>query len=486
MIRKFLGDFAAYGLGDLIIKASVFITLPVYSRVLTTEDYGEWNILVTGVGLLSAFLVLGGDAAYARLFFTTKTHEEQQTMTSTWFAFLALWSSSLVLICVLFSRPIAAWALDKPEHASLVILSLLAAPFGLINSMCAQALRNRFQARQFVFWNVTSAVLSIGFSVFAAGVLQWGIGGILAGALLANVLMLPIRLWTIRDLIRLRFSFDILKQLLKFGVPLVPTSLAYWIFASSDRILLGQLADLSQVGLYAVANQITSALGFLYGAMGQAWSPRAVALYEVDAAQASQVFGQMLTYFLIFFGVLCVGVSAFGYEMIKVLSTPEYYPAAAAVGPLALGFVAYASTQVTGIAISLKNRTYYFAAFSWVAAILNVILNILFIPQFGLMATAWSTAASYIFLTVGYAFVSQRLWAITYEMRRVLLVVGLTLAFTIAAPLLPQTDLLMGILIKSAYCLLFVGMLVLLGVVNRREWNAIAGILQPLRARVTS
>lgn len=480
MIRKFLGDFLAYGISDLLIRASAFITLPIYSRALSTADYGTWNTLITGVGLLNAILALGGDSAYARYFMAAKTQDEQKTITSTWFSFLALWSSALVIICILFSAPIAEWVLKEAELAPLVILSLLAAPVGLINAMCAQALRNRFQTRQFAFWNVTGAVLSIGLSVGGV-VLGWGVAGILTGVLIAALIVLPFRLWIIRDLLQPRFSLPYLRELLRYGVPLVPVSLAYWVFASSDRILLGQLADFSQVGFYAVASQLASILGFIQGALGQAWVPRAMLLYETDPASAARIFGQMLTYFLTLFGVLSVGVSAFANEIILLFTTDAYLPAATAVAPLALAFVAYASTQVTSISITLKNRTEYFSLLSWLAAVLNVGLNLLFIPQFGLLAAAWSTTAAYLFLTAAYAFVSQRLWSVQYEVSRIVKVTAFTLGFSVLPALFPELNGVTGILLKIGYCLLYFGLLCITGVITQREWTAAVDIVRSIR-----
>ena len=483
MIRKFLGDFAIYGVGDIIIKMTGFVTLPIYSRLLSVEGYGTWNLILAGVGMISAILILGGDSAYIRLFFFFFSEDEQRSITSTWFAFLALWSVTITLVCVAFSEPIAAWALDQPEAALLVALGLLAAPVGLINAMCAQTLRNQFRARQFVFWNVFSAVLSVGSSLAGVVIFHLGVAGVLGGALAAGLVMLPIRLWTVRSMLRLRFSLPLLKELLAYGVPLMPGSVAYWVFASSDRLLLGQLTNIAQVGLYAVANQIANLIGFLYGALGQAWVPRSTALYETDRDSAASVFGQMLTYFLVLFGIMSVGITAFAPEIISLLSTPEFVPAAIAVGPLALGYVAYASTQVTSMSIMLTKKTYYLTILAWVAAVLNVVLNLLLIPQLGMVAAAWSTTLAYVFLTLAYLVISQRLWAITYETRRALFCIALTVIFTLAASRLPQPDLVAGLVLKAAYCLLFLASLAVVGVIDRREWGALSTLLRQVRAR---
>jgi O-antigen/teichoic acid export membrane protein len=480
IFRDLFKDLLVYGTGDIFLKAAAFITLPFYTRIFTPEEYGMWSFVVTAVGLLNSIMILGGDSAYGRLFFEAKSEEEKRLITSTWFGFLALWSVGLVALCLPLTRLFSAWSFGTNEYALLFTLTLLAAPLTLINTMCGQALRNRFQARLFATMNVLSTLLSVGFSLFAAVGLKLGLTGVLGGVLFAALIILPVRLWTVRDLLRPAFSLRFLRNLLSFGVPLVPSSLAYWIFAVSDRILLGKLSTMEQLGLYAVANHVTSILALLNGSLGQAWSPHAVRVYEEQRESAPVFFGRVLTYILAGFGLLSVGITTFSHEILKVLSTPSFYAASLAIGPMALGVAAYATTHVTAIGISLMKKTYYFTLFSWAAASLNVGLNALLIPMWGMIAASWTTMAAYLFLTVAYLIVSQQLWPVAYEKRRTLVVAGLTFIFTIGAPLLPALSPIFSVVIKSVYCSAFVGLLFLLKGLDNREWGV---LLTLIRAR---
>ena len=478
LFRNLFKDLLTYGTCDIILKAAIFITLPLYTRIFTPEDYGIWSFVVTAVGLLGAILILGGDSAYARFFFESKSEEEKQLVTSTWFGFLALWSVVMIGLCTPLIGLFSLWSFGTSRYALLFTLTLLAAPLTLINTMCGQALRNRFQARLFAIMNVVTTLLSVGFSLFGAVVLELGLTGVLGGALFAALVILPVRLWTVRDLLRPVFSWRALRNLLAFGVPLVPSSLAYWVFAGSDRILLGKLSTLEQVGLYSVANQVTGVLGLFNGALGQAWSPHAVRLYEEQRESAPAVFGRVMTYILAGFGFLSVGITTFAREALMVLSTPPFYMARLAIGPLALAFVAYASIQVTAAGISLTKKTHYFALFSWAAALFNVGVNMLLIPIWGMMAASFTTLAAYLFLTVAYLIVSQKLWPVAYEKRRALVVVGLTFLFTLAAPILPSLSLIFSVIVKFFYCLAFVGLLFLLRGLDEREWGALLAFMR--------
>jgi len=466
-------DIAVYGFGDLLLKAAAFITVPIYTHLFTPEDYGIWSFIATITSLLSGILILGGDSAYARFFFAAQTLAEKQRVTSSWFAFLALWSTAVTLLCLPFMGRFSGWAFGTERYGALFLLSLLAGPLVLLNTMCSQILRNEFRARLFTLLNLVSTMLSISLSLVGAVGFGLGLAGVLSGTLVAAGLMLPVRLWTARRMLRWQVSPPLLRAMLRFGLPLVPTSLAYWVFASSDRIVLGKLSTLDQLGLYSVANSLTSVLGVVYGALGQAWSPYAIRLYEDQPEVAPQFFGQILTYILLGFGGCCVAVTAFAPELLVLLSKPAFYPAALAVGPLALGFMAYASTQVTAIGLTLTKQTRYFAAFSGAAALLNLALNVALVPLWGMLASSWATAISYIFLTLAYLAVAQRLWPVIYETRRVVITGVATLGFTIAAPFLPDLHWLATLGLKIAYCLAYGGLLFLLKVIDPRIGQAL-------------
>jgi O-antigen/teichoic acid export membrane protein len=274
------------------------------------------------------------------------------------------------------------------------------------------------------------------------------------------------------------FRISLLGELLRFGVPIVPSNVAWWVFGLSDRIVLGRLGTLQDVGLYSVANSATSGMSLLAGSLMQGWSPHAVSLYEEQEQEAARLYGRMLTYIIVGFGVLAVTVTAFGQELLSILATSKFQDAATAIGPLALSQVAAASLQITGAGMSLKKKTSYLAVFAWGAAVLNVVLNLALVPRFGMLASAWATFAAFAFLTGAYFLASQRLWRVAIERRKTLIAVVVTTAFTVAVPLLPDLSLLPGLAMKAAYVLTCVAALILLGAVDRREVAVIGGIVR--------
>lgn len=482
--RRLSRDFLVYGFGEVAVKLFSLVTLPIYTRIFEPAEYGALSIILTLAGFLMAIVILGGDSAYARFFFAARTFEERQLITSTWIGFLAMWSVAVVLVLLPFSPQIADWALSGDVRAALIAVPLLSVPIVLVNRMCAQVLRNEFRATALTGLNFASIGLTVGIGLFVAVVLKMGVLGILIGSLCGEALMLPVRIWFARGMLRASFSRRVLGPLLAFGIPLVPISLAYWVFQVSDRIFLAQLSTLQQVGLYSVAASLVGLTSIAISALGQAWSPHAVRVYEEEPDYAPKLFGRMMTYVLAGFGFLCVGITVFAPELLAVLTGAAFSGAAVAVGPLAIGMVAYASTQITAGGISLRMRTKYLAIHSWLAALLNVGLNLVLIPRFGMLGAAWASMIAYTFLTLAYLVTSQRLWAVTYETRRSLIIVAVTIALTVAGGLLPSLPLAQAIAVKGAYCLLFPAALFGLRAFDQRERRAFAVVVGAARRHI--
>jgi O-antigen/teichoic acid export membrane protein len=464
--RRIGRDVLVYASGDVVVRATGLITLPVYTRIFDPHRYGVLSFIWGAQALFTTVIALGGDSAYVRFFFEAKTHEARQQLTSTWLGFLALWSLGVVALLVPFSGLFSQASFNTRAHGLAVAFGLLTAPVLLGHIMVGQVLRNQFQTRLFTVLNVSTMLLATAGGLVGGALLDLGIDGVLGGMLVGYLAMLPVRLWSARSMFRRAFSSRLLRETLRFGLPLVPASIAIWIFELSDRFVLAKLSTLDEVGFYSVAASVTSVLGLGVTAVGLAWTPHAVSLYESAREDASRLIGRMGTLLLVAFGLIAVIVSVFAHQLVSIVAGPGYSRAELAVGPLALAFVAYASTQVTATGISLMKKTKYIVVITWAAALLNVALNVALVPVGGMVASAWATLASYILLTLAYLGVSQRLWRVQYETRKAVAVSVLTLAFVGLAPVLPTLAPALAVLIGMVYVGCYVGLLLALKVID--------------------
>jgi O-antigen/teichoic acid export membrane protein len=474
-VDRVFRDTLIYGIGDVFVRAAAVITIPIYTRIFSPEEFGVLSFVLTAALLLSAVVIVGGDSAYTRYFFATPDHASRKVLTSTWFAFLTLEATLISVALLPFTDALSEWAFDTERYASLFTLALVTTPVVLLATMCGQTLRNEFRAAAFAAQNVLMFAVGVGAGLVLVLGFDRGLGGVIAGTLIGAVAVLPARLWSVRSYLGPVFSPDLLGKLLRFGLPLVPGSIAFWTMLVSDRLLLGKLGSISELGLYAVASGVAAVLLFANAAFAQAWSPHALLEYERDPVAATLFYARVLTYLLAGFGVLAIVVCAFAPELVGMLADESYGGAAQAVPALALGAWAYVTTNVTSLGLALAYRTALLPFLAVGGAILNVVLNVALVPSYGMLGSAWATAAAYTAVTVSYAVVSQRYVRIPYQVRHGTVAVGLTLGFAAATLVLPGGRAHAA---AAALCVLgYVGALVATGVLTRRQ----LGRLTPVR-----
>lgn len=476
-VRALVKDAFTYGAGTALVRFFSFLTLPLFTRAFDPAEYGVLGLALAIQGLLGPLLILGGDSAYARFFFEARTVRAKRLVTSTWIPFLAVWSMGVTLLLLPLSGVMARYLFDDSSRAWVMALALLGCPVTVINRMLGEVLRNQFRATLYSVLSIAVGGATVGCGLVAVFWFDMGVEGVLLGILVGSLLVTPCYLLTTHRAFGRVFSRQVLRNLIRFGGPLIPVSLAYWVFLTSDRIILGKLSSLREVGLYTAANSIIIVMNLGVIALAQAWSPHAVSAYEREPEAAPALYGRVMTYILGAMGILAIAVTAFAPEALRILTTPKFYGADDAVAPLAIGTVAYATTQVTAGGISLKKRTGYLAWHAWEAAILNVLLNIVLVPSYGMMGAAWATAIAYVYLTCAYMWRSHRLWRVSYEVGRSITLAVLIVGFTLVASELPRIDSAATAALKVVFCSSFVGVAFALGAFDRRELHAFRSLL---------
>jgi O-antigen/teichoic acid export membrane protein len=248
-------------------------------------------------------------------------------------------------------------------------------------------------------------------------VLKKNILGILIAEFIATSIITACAIFNIRKDIKFQFSLTRLKELLHFGLPLVPANLGIIIVNGSDRYFLKYFSNLQEVGLYALGYRIASVVVLAIGAFQLSWGPF---LFSIEKEKNAQdIYSRVLTYFLFTVGLLTLGLSIFAKEIVMFLSTPDYYGAYRVVPIIALAYLLYGAYFAVSIGINLKNKTIYFPLVLGLAAVLNLILNYLFIPKYGMMGAAVATLISYFFIALGIYWVSVKYYSINYEWLRI-------------------------------------------------------------------
>lgn len=474
-IWQLLKDTAVYGFGRGILLPLGLVTLPIFTRVFVPAEYGTITLIQTITALLTLFLGLSMESAVMRSYFDSPSDENKRKVISTGFWFLVVWNLALVGVILFCSGWISSLALGTGQHTDLLKIAFVTIPLSILVAYCQTAIRLQLSPWRFTAVTLLNGLSIVGLSILLVLKFKMGLWGYFVGILAGNVISLvPALYFSKKDLV-FAFSSAQIKEMLHYGAPLVPASLAYYIFSMSDRFFLAKFATLADVGLYSVAGSVAGIVQFFHTAFGLAWSPFVLKLYSESEERMKEVVSRVMKYILLFFALAAIFLTTFSHELLGLVTTEQYFGAAIAIAPLCLGAVAYASTQVTVLGISLSRKTKYVALFSWVAAMTNLGLNALLVPRFSILGASIANAISYAVLTLCYYGISQKLYPISFDKVAILKTCVICLLFVATGSFMVFGNLVLGIFVKLGFILLFGAVLFLFRIFDAQETAYIRG-----------
>jgi O-antigen/teichoic acid export membrane protein len=201
-----------------------------------------------------------------------------------------------------------------------------------------------------------------------------------------------------------------------------------------DRFFLVHFAGIEEVGRYEIGVRIASAMVLLITAFRTAWPAFAYSIEE--EAEAKRTYAYVLTYLVALASWLALALGLLSPWLVRLLATPDFYAGARVVALLAFGGVAYAAYIVMAIGVGRAKRT----QFNWViaggAALISIGLNLLLVPDYGMMGSAVAAAAAYSSMFLGMTWYAQRVYPTPYQWRRVVTAAGAAVAVTVVGKLL--------------------------------------------------
>jgi len=476
-------DSLIYGLGNAVLRLLALITAPIFTRIFVPADYGVISLIASVISFLSIFLVFGMDNAIFVSYYQYK--KERKEIISSAFWFLFSWGMLLVIVFSLLSGTLSSLILKTDAYKILFLITLATAFFNLLISLSKVVYRLEFRAKTFAIIAGLNAILATGLTILFVVYLHKGLMGYFEGQLIGTIVTMFVALFLIRNNLSFSFSYPRLKEMVLFGSMVVPASLSFFVFDLSDRFFINHYRNLTELGLYSIGINIASLIAFFSYALGQAWSPQVMKIYFDSRKVFNQFVPRFFVYYLIFFFTLATVIATFGEEILRIFTTPKYYSAATVIGPLVIAMVFSASNQITSLGITLSRKTKFLAFYTACAAVLNICLNFLLIPKYGMIGAAWATASSYLFLTITYFLNSQKFIHLKIDWSKILKITVLSLTVIIVGPIFCHYSFWQNFSIKIFEILVFISLLYLIGVIEKQEIDYLKIILKRFLKRST-
>ena len=425
-LRELARHSAVYGLGTLVSRFIAVLLLPVYTRYLTPADYGLIETLIALTAVLTVLLAAGVKSAFFRFYFDEKDEAGKRRVIRTSFWFTMVMGTGGLVVCFALAGTISQLFFDTSGHADLV----RAAAVGLWAHINYEQMTSLFRVEQrsvaYLIATLINLALTVGATILLVVVLEEGPIGVIVGNFIGTLIVYVGLLAYRREQLGLEWDGALLREMNRFGMPLVPSGLFLWVLNFSDRFFLVKLSGAREVGLYSVGVRFASAIILLLAAFRTAWPAFAYSIEDDD--EAARTYAFVLTYLVVITSWISLALGVLAPWLVQLLTTESFYDAESVVAPLSFAAVAFGGYIVVVVGIGRVRRTRSNWIITGAAAALNIALNLLLIPEFGMMGAAVATVGAYATLFLGMAWKAQQVFPVPYQWRRVATALGAAIA----------------------------------------------------------
>lgn len=472
-IKKLAGQTVIYGLSSVVPRFLSYLLVPLYTYAFKPEEYGIVGDLYSWVVLLNIVVTYGMETAY---FWFSKNEKNVEKVYST--ALISLVSTSVLFIflSIIFSSNLAN-TLNYENNAEYIWW------FGVIiglDAMCSipfVKLRRENKAFRFALIKLMSVGVNILFNLIFVVFLPWlkktgvnlplyvynesiGVGYIFLSNIFSSLFTF---LFLLKDF-KVKFSIDfaLLKKMLRYALPLLFAGLAGAINDVIDRQFIKYyspegLNSLEQLGIYFANAKIAVVLVVFIQTFRFAAEPFFFN-YEKEK-DAKTVFADIMNYFVIFCIFIFIGTYG-NLPWIKYFIGDSYWSGLSIVPVILIANFFVGVYLNLSIWYKLSGKTYYGAYIISIGAALTILINFLFVPMFGYVASAYARLVCYIAMTGICYFLGIKYYHIPYNLRRLFLYCLPAVFISIVISILSSYSVILQLVINNLLLLLFIAIVV--------------------------
>lgn len=432
-----------FSIGLLLSRLVGFILLPFLTQELDGWEYGVHDLLAQTGQLAMMVAALGIPSAIFRWHvYEAKTDEERRQALSTGFRATMVMSVVIALVMALPAGPLArALSGDRDGFAPLYLLVLATYAMQNLRNVCIAILRAEYRSTQFLIVYCAEFLLCVGLNLWFVLHLHMGVAGLIWSNLIGAAVALALGVSFVPGLLKGGFDRALLRKMLAFGAPLVPQALAFFLLDSLDRYCLNGLTGAGAqtvVGLYGRGATFAAILhAALILPFSTLWPNVFYELAKRDSG--ARDIGRFASYYAAVAGFLAAGLSACSEPLVRLMTDPEYHECHVVIPVLAFGIVLYGVNEFPRVGFLVRGKTKLLPALVGAAVLVNLGLNLLSIPRYGMLGAAWSSVGAYFFLILLHARFGQHLYRLEYEWGRIAKAVVATLVALAVAWAWPTT-----------------------------------------------
>jgi len=415
-----------YGIGNILIKSVAFLLIPLYAHKLIPQEYGIVALLEFIEQLGKAILPFGLANAVIRFLPFYQKEDKEDIYVVTLFFFLFLINSIVLIFLFIFASKFSSVLLgNEADYLKYFRAILLVIYSGVFQSFFMNVLRAKEKSFLYVIFTLINFLILLGLNIYFVGFKDQGIWGIVSSKLIVAALNFIFIIFYFLGKYKKKTDFALIKENISYGIPLVFVGLAVTLLTLSDRYLLKILSDLSNVGIYSMAYKFGMIINIvLITPFSLAFTPMIFRIAENRKVE------DLYSNYFFYFSVICFSfflfIAFFAKELMQVFTSPQYVIGYKIVPIITFSYILYGLRQFFVSTIALSKKTFIIAIITVMAALVNIIFNLILIPFWGFMGAAIATMVAYLFLFYFTYIPQQKYYPIKWDWSRFYYLVFLT------------------------------------------------------------
>lgn len=381
--KRLIKNTGIIAIGNISTKLVSFLLLPLYTAILSASEYGIVDYIISISTFCAPAISLLMEESMFRFLIDCKNDEDKSKVIS--IALMYILSGGVVFSLITF--PILR--IVKYQYSQYLLLYILSV---VVSSMISALLRGIGRTDKYAIYHFLMTTCQLVLNVLFIAIFFWGVKGMLLASILAHLIfpiiyIVRLRLWKYISFNKL--DKELAKEMIRYSIPLIPNKLSWTIINLSDRIIIMNVIGSEASGLYAVSYKFPNLMDTVYGFFYQSWKESSARVVKQEGQNA--FYNQVYGYLKSFMYSIVLGMTAFMPLVFHFMVDSSYNEAILYVPILLLGtYFANISGFYGGIFTAHK-ETKIMGTTTIIAAILNLLINLILIWRIGLYAAAIST-----------------------------------------------------------------------------------------------
>jgi O-antigen/teichoic acid export membrane protein len=476
-LKNILKHSFVYGISNVAQKASGIILLPLYTFYLSVEEYGIYGLLFVTTVILSQSLVLGQSSAVIRYNNLAGYRDKKRSIFFTLTSLVLAVTIIFVGISELYIDQISSWFGSLQDFKFPIRICIYIVAVVTVNNVLLGKIRADEKSILYTISGLVKIFIQIGFTVYFLVIQKMGLVGVLLGQLTGEISIIIVLMPSLLKEIEFKIEKGIIKDSLRFGLPLVFSAVAINLLNGSDRYIIKFLIGERVLGLYELGYRVGGIINMmLIIPFNLSLLPMAYKVYQTEGDK--DYYRKLKTYLAFILIWAGLALSLFSKEIVEIFAlNPSYYSAYTVVPYIILAYILYGISTISSLGMFLSGKNFYMALITLLCAGINIGLNFWLIPQYGIIAAAVNTAVAFFIQDTLSILASNKYYRIKYEYFKLakIFITGSAL-YIIAVNLLPGT-LISDVLIKLVASILFPFVCLLIGCFEKMELAAIKKVV---------